>query len=178
MVFKSIKYKSEVQTFCDEITLHGFMYIAPSRCILSKIIWICVIIVSGVSAVLVVQTLFNNWSSHPIVTTIDSTSYPVNEIPFPAVTVCPNGNDPWAFVQRVANSIAITPKVRNDFKELFDSPIRTIIIMTDLYVKNEVWQNIRYSLGKYPLAQCSLHSSGLGSCGYNCSYKMNHMTGL
>jgi hypothetical protein len=143
---KSIKYyMAEFQTFCDESTLHGFMYIAPSRSIFSKIIWSCVIIVMAVSAVLVVQTLLNNWSAHPTVTTIDSTSYPIKDLPFPAVTVCPNGFDPWGFVQRVVNSIAITPKVRNDFKVLFDGPINTIIIMTDRYVKNEGWQNIRYS---------------------------------
>jgi hypothetical protein len=39
-------------------------------------------------------------TNRQIVTTIESTSYPLNEIPFPAVTICPAGYDTFAFTQR------------------------------------------------------------------------------
>jgi hypothetical protein len=93
-----------LQTFCEESTLHGVQYMAPSRCKLSKLVWSCVLIICFTIAILVSMTLFTNWAENPIVTTIDSTTYPVQSIPFPAVTICPNGYNPWGFVDRYSIS--------------------------------------------------------------------------
>jgi hypothetical protein len=38
-------------------------------------------------------------------TVIDTISYPVQQIPFPAITVCPPGVDRWAFIEKVMNYI-------------------------------------------------------------------------
>ena len=41
----------------------------------------------------------------PLYTVIDTISYPVQEIPFPAVTVCPPGVDKHAFIEKFLNYV-------------------------------------------------------------------------
>ena len=46
----------------------------------------------------------HSWETRPLLTTIDSTSIPVTDIPFPAVTVCPEPRsvpNPWAYIQKL-----------------------------------------------------------------------------
>ena len=38
-------------------------------------------------------------------TVIDTISYPVQKVPFPAVTVCPPGTDKYAFIEKILNNV-------------------------------------------------------------------------
>ena len=50
----------------------------------------------------ILRTLFQN---DPLYTVIDTVSYPVQNNPFPSVTVCPPGRDRWAFIEKVFNQV-------------------------------------------------------------------------
>ena len=89
-----------LQEFCDESSIHGFQYLAPSRGFVRRIVWILLLVLAFTLASLVVKSLLDNWESNPVAITIDTTEYSVTEIPFPAVTVCPNEYDSWGFLQR------------------------------------------------------------------------------
>ena len=39
-----------------------------------------------------VVTLYNDWQDHPVITTLDTVALPIEEIEFPAVTICPQGS--------------------------------------------------------------------------------------
>ena len=97
---KHKQLEANLQTYCDESSIHGVQYVAPSRVLLERILWAILIVVFFTSAGFVVANLLENWEENPIITTIYSTSYPIQKISFPAVTVCPNGFDVWAFAQR------------------------------------------------------------------------------
>ena len=45
------------------------------------------------------------FQNDPLYTVIDTISYPVQNKPFPSVTVCPPGRDRWAFVEKVLNYV-------------------------------------------------------------------------
>ncbi len=89
-----------LQNFCDESSIHGIQYLAPSRGYLKRCLWILLLVVAFTLAGGVVHSLIENWNDNPIVTTFSTTNYPVQKILFPSITVCPNQYDPWAFVQR------------------------------------------------------------------------------
>ena len=40
---------------------------------------------------------FSEWQTNPYLITLETTDYPVENIPFPAVTICPEKNEPGCF---------------------------------------------------------------------------------
>ncbi len=108
-----MKIHASMQKFCDECSIHGVQYLAPSKQILERCLWGVVIVLFSTLSVLVVSSLFQNWEEQPIITTIDTMAYPVQKIPFPAVTVCPNGFDQWAFLVRFVYCTLAPPPAAN-----------------------------------------------------------------
>ncbi len=86
--------------FFEQSTIHGFQYLTPSNSVVRRLFWGVLLLVSFTASVSVIQSLMQNWRESPVVTSFDTTSYPIQNIPFPAVTVCPNGLDTSAFLQR------------------------------------------------------------------------------
>ena len=39
----------------------------------------------------------SEWNSNPVLITIQTTDYPIENIPFPAITICPEKNEPSCF---------------------------------------------------------------------------------
>ena len=59
----------------------------------------------------------HNWDSHPVETTIDEVGLPVDQLPFPAITVCDKASlkmprkNRWMLVEKLLNSLElINPK--------------------------------------------------------------------
>ena len=99
------KLRNALQTFCDESSLHGVQFLAPSRNVALNIIWGCLFVLGLSAAALVCNELVNQWDESPVVTTIDSTTYSVQNIPFPAVTICPEMYNIWGFTERSAKNL-------------------------------------------------------------------------
>jgi acid-sensing ion channel, other len=80
---------NSVQNYCNETTLHGFKYFTTETCRFSeKVFWFISLIVSFLSAVLLINKLHTEMTKTSIVTVTSSTAVPVEEIPFPAITFC------------------------------------------------------------------------------------------
>ncbi len=109
MSTKSIKRQGfeSVQEYCDESSIHGFQFVAPSRHCGQRLIWIVLIVCAFTFAGIVVKSLLDNWDNSPTVTTIATTEYSVQKFPFPAVTVCPNGYDQWGYLERFCFKVDI-----------------------------------------------------------------------
>ena len=68
------------------------------------------IIVGFIASGVFLNTSFNDWTSEPIITTMDSIAAPINDIQFPTVTVCQNGHrqpDRWAYLETVLNFVKL-----------------------------------------------------------------------
>ncbi len=86
------KVKKQLLEFCSQTTIHGFAYLTDTTSwIITRLFWSCVIVGFLSTALILVQEAFKDWSENPTVTTIESTSASVEELPFPSVTVCQEG---------------------------------------------------------------------------------------
>ena len=56
-----------------------------------------------------IQTTFAGWIEEPVIEILDSTSYPIEEVAFPTVTLCPkSGNsDRWGAPIKVFDNMKV-----------------------------------------------------------------------
>ena len=93
--------KSNLKKYASVTTAHGIPYVAEeNRPILDKLFWTAIVslaIAFGVYQTLMIYTL---WQNEPVITTLDTVAYPIDELEFPAVTICPQGS-----MQRIAENM-------------------------------------------------------------------------
>ena len=80
--------KSLLREYCEQTSLHGWYYISGSTRPAWKLIWMVIVMTSvGVAAVFIYKAA-EDFTKSTVVTTIRSTSEPLSNVYFPAVTVC------------------------------------------------------------------------------------------
>ena len=54
-----------------------------------------------------IQSALKDWAEEPVITSLDSISYPINSIQFPTITVCKDEYkeqpDNWAYLEKLLN---------------------------------------------------------------------------
>ena len=105
--------KKNLEDYFSETTVHGFRYIVDGRNLLERLIWVAVIGVGFFCCISLVRDAFSYWETHPVETTIDQVGVPVQELPFPTITVCdtkslqmPRRNQ-WMFIETLLNSLEV-----------------------------------------------------------------------
>ena len=79
--------------FSSVTTIHGISYLAsPDHSVGSKLFWIVTVILAILGTSYQVISMFWLWGDFPVITTLDTISYPIEKIEFPAVTLCPQGS--------------------------------------------------------------------------------------
>ena len=78
---------SGLETYCEHTSLHGWYYIAKDKKYW-KIVWTIIVLASIVVASLFIYKSAEDFTKSTVVTTIQSTTVPLSEVYFPAVTVC------------------------------------------------------------------------------------------
>lgn len=74
-------------SYCEQTSLHGWYYIAKDKKAW-KIVWTIVVLASVAVASLFITKASQDFTKSTVVTTIHSTTVPLSEVYFPAVTVC------------------------------------------------------------------------------------------
>ena len=92
--------------FAEHTSVHGVSYVAEKKVALSlkfspltvtkvpllgKLLWASVCALSMSLAIKVSVDAFNQWQRRPVITTLKNIAKPVDEIDFPAVTICGSG---------------------------------------------------------------------------------------
>ena len=77
----------DLKTYCEQTSLHGWYYIAKDKKIW-KIVWSVIVLASVAVASLFIYEAAEEFTKSTVVTTIQSTTVPLSEVYFPAVTVC------------------------------------------------------------------------------------------
>ncbi|KAJ8921011.1 hypothetical protein NQ315_015807 [Exocentrus adspersus] len=78
-----------VKHFCLITGLHGYKFIVlPKRMLLERVIWAIICLSSLVCVVIILCSAWKNFKQHPVISMTESTSYPIWNYEFPAVTVC------------------------------------------------------------------------------------------
>ena len=78
--------------FAENSTTHGLAYVFERNVhYWSRLVWLLTVIALFVLAIVMIMSLFNSWKASPITTTIDDPAVPIEEIKFPAITLCGMG---------------------------------------------------------------------------------------
>jgi acid-sensing ion channel, other len=86
----SRKSRSSFSEYSGKTTVHGMYYVGESnRLWIERLFWVLIVIVSCYLCTVVVLDSYKRWTDDPVIVSFDSKYMPVDEIPFPAVTICP-----------------------------------------------------------------------------------------
>ncbi len=118
-------FKDELKTFLNSVTCHCYRHMAQTqRTIPERTMWILLHIFNATCFVFVAINAWVIWKSqidyliilkfiyryedfttNPLVTTLHDTIHPIKNIPFPAVTVCPNNRISLKAAQELAKEL-------------------------------------------------------------------------
>ena len=74
--------------FCQQTTIHGWQYIDSEPGYLKKITWCLIVLICVGSAGFFMIANIDQYMNSTTVTTIESSTTPLNEIRFPSVYIC------------------------------------------------------------------------------------------
>ena len=78
--------------YASSTTVHGVAYVFDHRHpVVARIFWsICVVLAISLTSYQM-TSLYTQWEDDPVITTLDTVALPIEDIEFPAVTICPQG---------------------------------------------------------------------------------------
>ena len=78
--------------YADVATMHGVYYVFEKNVIWpSRFFWALCCIGLFVMAIVLIVQVFLDWDKDPIITTVSTTGHPVEDVPFPSITLCALG---------------------------------------------------------------------------------------
>ena len=82
--------QGDFKTYCEQTSLHGWYYIAKDgqKSRPWRIVWTTIVLAGIAVACFFIFNAADNFLKSTVVTTIHSTTVPLSEVYFPAVTVC------------------------------------------------------------------------------------------
>ena len=73
-------------------TAHGISYIfEKGQSVLERILWLFAVSIAITVAIYFSIIAYVNWKDQPVITSLFTTSLSIEEIPFPAITICGQG---------------------------------------------------------------------------------------
>jgi hypothetical protein len=85
-------YTKTVYEYASVCTPHGIFYIFESdRWLLERGLWIVVVCILTGFAIGWSVSAYNSWKEFPILTSVATTGYPIEKVPFPSITICAQG---------------------------------------------------------------------------------------
>ena len=121
--------KDNLVGYFSETTVHGFRYVVQGRNLSERTAWIFFIAFGFWYSGTTVYDAYQYWEKHPVETTIDEVGLPVQELPFPAITVCDTASltmprkNRWMFLEKLLNSLeVIDPKAQ--ITNMYPGPYR------------------------------------------------------
>ena len=79
-----------MENYLTATTVHGFSYVHERYSLCTRIFWLFNIIGGfAVASSFIYQSLME-WNNDPTITTLDSIAFPIQNVQFPTVTVCPH----------------------------------------------------------------------------------------
>ena len=77
-------------SFSNDTTIHGLKYIGEHhRHWVERLFWLIFFTASVVTCTIIIMKTYGKWQSSPVIVTFNEKLTPIWEIPFPAVTICP-----------------------------------------------------------------------------------------
>ena len=82
-----------VQEYASVSVIHGLSYIlSEGQSIKERMLWLIIVCSAVAFTIYQLPEFYREWQKHPVVTVLDTVSFPIEDIKFPAVTICPQGS--------------------------------------------------------------------------------------
>ena len=89
----STRTLNTAKEYASNTTIHGFAYVAnQEHSVVARAFWGFVVLLAVVVTTFQMASLRNQWETYPVITTLDTIALPIENIEFPAVTICPQGS--------------------------------------------------------------------------------------
>ena len=90
---KQTPFMKTLSDYASASVIHGVAYINPSgNTTGERILWFILVALAFAFASHEVRILYQRWQENPVITVLDTVTLPIEEIEFPAVTICPQGS--------------------------------------------------------------------------------------
>ena len=90
---KSEGFMTSAKKYASNSSIHGVQYLfGRKQSSFGRFCWIGFVIAAILGTTFQVWSIWKESDSDPIVTTLKTTSYPIEDIDYPAVTLCPQGS--------------------------------------------------------------------------------------
>ena len=91
-----------IKDFLEASTIHGLGYISTSKSYFTKCLWIFIVGGGFCTAGILIKGAFTSWKESPITTSMET--FPINDVAFPLVTVCPPEDSNTALNSDIVNA--------------------------------------------------------------------------
>nr|XP_015833861.1 PREDICTED: pickpocket protein 28 isoform X1 [Tribolium castaneum] len=83
--------RSYFREYCESTSIHGFKYLGETenRPICERLWWVIVFIFCLSGCSFMIYNIYKKWDKSPVIVTFATKETAIYEIPFPAVTICP-----------------------------------------------------------------------------------------
>ena len=74
-------------------TIHGLPYILEDgRLLLERVLWVVLVTLGAILSLYSTYGIYKDWDENPIITTVGTTEYDIQQIEFPSITICAQGS--------------------------------------------------------------------------------------
>ena len=78
--------------YASDSNLHGIAYFCEDGLLVAeRILWVVIVILAFIIAILMTVAAYNSWQADPVLTSVGTTGFPIEEVDFPAITICSQG---------------------------------------------------------------------------------------
>ncbi|XP_073819625.1 pickpocket protein 28-like [Musca autumnalis] len=111
--------------YCTNTSVHCIQYLGTHRPWKEIIFWLTIFAISFYCCSETITKIYQKWNDTPVIVTFSEHSTPVSDIPFPAITICPeirrrankNGPSYGAFLSNITNGMEISKSLTKTERE-------------------------------------------------------------
>ena len=117
---------NRVTEYLESTTIHGFSYLTSGRHVCERVVWLIIIGTCFTLAALLIHQSIEEANQNPVMTNVES--IPLQDIPFPAITINSGDPDPLGYAENTFNGLifdqglseANDKELRNMFSSIID----------------------------------------------------------
>lgn len=133
--------------FCNNSTVHGVKYLGEKQRHWSeRAFWVMAFIISVTGCTIMIVKIYDKWQYTPVIVSFAEKSTPVWQIPFPAVTICPETKAMKKHVDMTKGYIYTRVGMRDNLTDEEARNLEAISQVCDLHLFSEKTMEINSGL--------------------------------
>ncbi|XP_050072210.1 pickpocket protein 28-like [Anopheles maculipalpis] len=124
------RFTEELFQLFGSITAHCYRQLAQKdRSVWERLFWLLMLILEAATLVAIIISAWGKFTANPLITTLHDTIYPINLVPFPAISLCNNNRISRTAALRYARQLAEKDTERHNVSYFLEQ----IVLLGKLY---------------------------------------------